>query len=172
MRQTMIDDNPDLTHLKWLAIGYYILSAMSALTTCVLIGFALVGVAFMLGAIEAPPEVRILVGLVVVILESALALLVFTMCMLEMLTGRSLASRRRYRLCFIVACIELLNVPVGTALGIFTIIVLQRPSVRDLFLGSDRDDPRLKALESFADEEESATKPASPDDGAIREGVQ
>lgn len=33
----------------------------------------------------------------------------------------------------VIAVIECLNIPVGTALGIFTIITLQRPSVRALF---------------------------------------
>ena len=106
------------------------------------------------------------------IFELALALLVLIMCSLEALTGRSLATRKRYRLCFVMACIELLNFPVGTILGIFTIIVLQRPGVRDLFLSDGQRDPRLDALDDFGKKEESeTTRPNAPDDGAIREGA-
>jgi len=35
--------------------------------------------------------------------------------------------------CFVVACIECLFMPFGTVLGAFTIIVLMRPSVKNLF---------------------------------------
>jgi hypothetical protein len=52
---------------------------------------------------------------------------------LLVLAGRALSQRRRYMLAFITACITCINVPLGTALGIFTILVLQRPSVKAAF---------------------------------------
>lgn len=36
---------------------------------------------------------------------------------------------------FVMACVQCANVPFGTALGVFTILVLQRPSVKALFEG-------------------------------------
>jgi hypothetical protein len=47
--------------------------------------------------------------------------------------GRCLKKRERYTFCLVVAAISCLNMPVGTALGVFTIIVLMRPSVKELF---------------------------------------
>jgi hypothetical protein len=50
------------------------------------------------------------------------------------LTAFSLRKRKRYMLCLVysfVICV--LHVPLGTVLGVFTIIVLQRPLVKDLF---------------------------------------
>jgi hypothetical protein len=35
--------------------------------------------------------------------------------------------------CFVVAAIECIFMPFGTVLGVFTIIVLSRPSVKALF---------------------------------------
>ena len=47
--------------------------------------------------------------------------------------GRSLSHRKHYWFAFIVSCIECLFVPFGTILGVFTIIVLSRQSVKTLF---------------------------------------
>jgi hypothetical protein len=45
------------------------------------------------------------------------------------LTGRSLARRTRRLFCLIVAGINCVNMPLGTILGVFTFVVLLRPSV-------------------------------------------
>jgi hypothetical protein len=50
------------------------------------------------------------------------------------LAGRFIASRKHYTFCFVVACIECMFMPFGTVLGVFTIIVLMRQSVKNLFL--------------------------------------
>jgi hypothetical protein len=49
------------------------------------------------------------------------------------LTAHWLRKRTHRTFCFIVACILCINVPLGTILGVFTILVLQRPSVKELF---------------------------------------
>ncbi len=49
------------------------------------------------------------------------------------LTGQSLARYQNYHFCLIVAALECLIIPVGTILGIFTILVLRRDSVKALF---------------------------------------
>ena len=49
------------------------------------------------------------------------------------LAGRYLARRERYTFCLVVAGVECMFMPFGTVLGVFTIIVLSRPSVKDLF---------------------------------------
>src|SRR6266404_3034516 len=50
-----------------------------------------------------------------------------------LIAGRSLAKRTRYWFALVVACIECLFVPFGTILGVFTIVVLSRESVKALF---------------------------------------
>ena len=52
-------------------------------------------------------------------------------CMI--LAGRFIARRKRYWFIFIMACIECALFPFGTVLGVFTIIVLARESVKDVF---------------------------------------
>jgi hypothetical protein len=50
-----------------------------------------------------------------------------------MLAGRYLAAQKHYVLCIVIAALNCAHIPFGALLGIFTIIVLARPSVRALF---------------------------------------
>jgi hypothetical protein len=54
-----------------------------------------------------------------------------TVCLV--VAARSLAALRRYRFCFATACFACVFTPLGTALGVLTILVLVRPSVKELF---------------------------------------
>jgi hypothetical protein len=47
--------------------------------------------------------------------------------------GRFLAQRKHYMFCVVMAAIECIFLPFGTVLGVFTIIVLMRESVKQLF---------------------------------------
>ena len=49
------------------------------------------------------------------------------------LAARYLAARRRHMFCVVVAAISCAFSPLGTVLGVFTLIVLYRPSVREQF---------------------------------------
>ena len=57
--------------------------------------------------------------------------LVFATCVI--MSGPSIACRRHYTFAFVIACIECLFFPFGVVLGVFTIIVLARRSVKELF---------------------------------------
>jgi len=68
---------------------------------------------------------------------AALGLLFFligiAMAICILIAGRSLTLRKRYSFALVIACIECLFIPFGTILGVFTIVVLSRESVRGLF---------------------------------------
>lgn len=49
------------------------------------------------------------------------------------LTGRFLAKRKYYTFCFVMAVIESLFMPFGTVLAVFTLVVLLRESVKQIF---------------------------------------
>jgi hypothetical protein len=52
---------------------------------------------------------------------------------LNVISGLNILARRRRILSLVVAGLNCLYMPLGTALGVFTIIVLLRDSVRDLY---------------------------------------
>jgi len=54
--------------------------------------------------------------------------------------GRSLMSGRRHTFCMVVAAIACLNVPLGTVLGVATLVVLNREETRALFADGSGDD--------------------------------
>jgi hypothetical protein len=56
-----------------------------------------------------------------------------TMALAIIVSGRFIAKRRHYLYSFVIACIECAFFPFGTVLGVFTIIVLSRESVKELY---------------------------------------
>lgn len=63
----------------------------------------------------------------------AICAIAATVSVVAWIVSTKLVSRTSYGLCFAVACVICLNMPLGTALGIFTIVVLNRPSVKATF---------------------------------------
>lgn len=62
-----------------------------------------------------------------------ISLSILAFAVLHFLCGRWIAARRNRTFCFVVGCLSCISFPLGTVLGVFTIIVLQRESVRWLF---------------------------------------
>jgi hypothetical protein len=58
---------------------------------------------------------------------------IYAICMLA--AGRLLWRRRGYTFCLAMAGLSCANMPLGTCLGVFTLVVLLRPSVKVLFEG-------------------------------------
>jgi hypothetical protein len=79
---------------------------------------------------DLPPE---FLGWIFAVLGSLLFLIGIAMAICILVAGRSLALRKGYSFALVMACIECLFVPFGTILGVFTIVVLSRESVRGLF---------------------------------------
>ena len=79
---------------------------------------------------QPPPAI---LGLIFIVLGALFFLAGLAMATCILVAGRSIARQRRYWFAFIVACIECLFIPFGTILGVFTVIVLSRESVKNLF---------------------------------------
>ncbi|MFH1301538.1 MAG: hypothetical protein ABIK07_10800 [Planctomycetota bacterium] len=73
-------------------------------------------------------EVALLLGFGFVIFLIGIVIL---FCII--LAGQSLARFENYKFCFIVAAFECLMIPFGTIIGISTILILRRDSVKTLF---------------------------------------
>jgi len=73
-------------------------------------------------------------GWMMVIMGGLFVLLGWTFAVMLILTGRWLSARKNHTFCFVIACLQCVSVPIGTVLGVFTILVLIRPSVKALFL--------------------------------------
>jgi hypothetical protein len=130
--------NRDEEHLQLLAIFHYVVAGVAALFSFLPLLYTTVGAIFIFAARhgmakpgeDLPPE---FLGWIFAVLGALLFLIGIAMAICILIAGRSLALRKRYSFAFVMACIECLFIPFGTILGVFTIVVLSRESVRGLF---------------------------------------
>jgi hypothetical protein len=128
----------DREHLRLVTIFYYIWAGVQALAG--LVGLAFIGMgAFLVSSPQVaqsnnPPPPwfgTIFAGI------GALVLVAFeAMAVLSLLTARFLSRRQHFTFCVVISVLTCMCMPLGTALGVFTILVLQRPSVKAVFTGS------------------------------------
>jgi hypothetical protein len=131
--------NQDNEHLRLLAIFHCIVAGLAALFSFFPLLYTAMGAIFLFAARhgtskpgeELPPEI---LGWLFVAFGALFFLAGIAMAICILFAGISLSRRRCYWFAFVVACIECIFIPFGTILGIFTIIVLSRESVKALFL--------------------------------------
>lgn len=130
-----MQQNQDRDQLTILAIMHYILSVLFGFGALFPLIYLAVGVVIINGGLDAnggrppPPVVGwILVGFSLLAITTGL-----TMAICMAIAGRKLQKRRGHLFCMIIAGLECIFLPLGTVLGVLTIIVLLRPSVKELF---------------------------------------
>jgi len=129
--------NEDLSHLKILAICFYVKAGLTAMTALffsiyIFFGVFIVAADIPRKANEPPPE---LLGGLVAGFGIVLMVIFFALAFLAFWAGRSLAKQKNYTFCIVIAALVCLSMPLGTILGVFTIIVLMRESVKAIFNG-------------------------------------
>src|SRR5881396_709817 len=130
--------NQGTDHLRLLAIFHYVVAGLAALFSFFPLLYTMVGSIFIFAARhgtpkpgeELPPE---FLGWIFIALGSLLFLLGIAMAICISIAGRCLSRRKCYTFTMVMACVECLFVPFGTILGVFTIVVLSRESVKALF---------------------------------------
>ncbi len=129
--------NTDAEHLKLLSIFHYVVAGIAAFFACFPIIHLVLGL-FMVIAPErfgpSPNSPPAFMGWFFVAFGTFFILAGWTFAVFVLITGRFTARRKHYTFCFVVACIECIFLPFGTVLGVFTILVLSRPSVKQLFV--------------------------------------
>jgi hypothetical protein len=128
----------DEEHLRILSILYYVFGGLGAFGGLFPLIYVALGVAFLSGSMGPPgkggaggppPEL----GWIFIGIGSAISLLVWSLAACTLFAAYNLSKKRRYLFCFVIACISCASVPLGTILGVFTIVVLARPGVKELF---------------------------------------
>lgn len=134
LRQALLDQE----HLRLLRIGYLVTAGMKAFMSLIGLMYAFMGLSFALAVAHTPtrpghpppPEAArwFLTVFGVGIFGFCVALAV-----LDFAVARRLRLRRSRIFCMIVAGIGCISVPYGTLLGIFTFLILSRPSIMRMF---------------------------------------
>ncbi len=129
----------DAEHLRLLAIGHYVLAGLTALFGSFPLIHVLVGIVLGAAGIFAPgPQddraPLMAIGAFFTLIGGSFVLVGWSLAVALFFTARSLSRRKRYVLCMVVSgLVAAFCIPLGTIVGVFTIVVLQRPSVKALF---------------------------------------
>ena len=130
------EDPRDASQLRTLSILYYVFAALNLLPLLIGVAYAALGIGLLSGmapAGRATPEEQTTSAMILLGLALALLLVAIIGGTLTVMTARRLRQRRGFTLCIVVAAIACMQIPLGTLLGVFTLIVLNRPSVKAMF---------------------------------------
>ena len=125
---------PDEDQLRLLSIFHYVVAGLAALFSLFPVIHIVMGAMMVSGRFDnggAPPANMVGWLFIALGLMFLVAGLAFSVCIA--LAGRFISQRRSYMFCLVIAAVQCAFVPFGTVLGVFTIVALQKPSVRQLF---------------------------------------
>jgi hypothetical protein len=128
--------NQDQEHLRLLSIFHYVVGGVLGLCACFPVIHLIIGILALGGGLDGHnrhPGADVVVGLMFIVVALVVIVMGWALAVAVILAGRMLAQRRNHTYCLVVAAIECMFMPFGTVLGVFTIIVLIRPSVKALF---------------------------------------
>lgn len=132
----------DEQHLDLLAIFHYVVGGMGVLFACAPLVHLTIGIAMLSGEgpfgempdeAEVPVEFPRFIGLMFAVIGGAMFVFGQLIAWMTIYSARQLQLRRNWTFSFVVACIQCMFLPIGTALGIFTILVLNRDTVKETY---------------------------------------
>lgn len=141
---------PIVAHIKLLSVFHYVMGGLMCLTSLFGLIYVAFGVFFLSAGPELasqpgtsgapmPPDAEIpfqLVGGMFAVIGLGFTLLALTIGILIIMAGRKLARFEGRTFCIVMACLQCLSFPLGTALGVFTLIILNKPEALWLFTNS------------------------------------
>ena len=139
----------DAEHLKLLSIFYYIVGGMIMLISCFALFYVVFGLLFIFMPEsmqnanhhnDPPPK---FFGAIFALFGTCGLVFGWSIGLLTIYTGGCIKRREHRFLTLIVAGLQCMWIPFGTALGVFTFIVLFRDSVITLYAKAANESPRV-----------------------------
>lgn len=131
------EQDQDIQHLRLLSLFHYIVGALGFLCGSIPLIHVALGLVMYFspetmndGHGGPPPKVF---GLFFAAFGGVVVLFAWILSAFTVLSGRYLEKRRKWKASLIVGAVQCIMFPFGTVLGVFTLIVLLRPSVRQLY---------------------------------------
>jgi hypothetical protein len=122
------EDNLDL-----LGVLYWVYGGTIALAGLSIGAFSLIGIALMATpATKGGPPPALLGGALAFVFAFA-AVLVLAKAVVMFFVGAAMRKRTSYTLCLVGAAMAVMNIPLGTALAIFTFVTLNKPETKQRF---------------------------------------
>ncbi len=124
----------DESDLNTLSILHYIWTGLLGCSAFGIVGYFIAIAAFVANApSHSHAADNEMAAGVMVIMGVVMGVLMIPLFILHLLAAAGLKKRTRYTLALVMSGFACLSVPFGTGLGIWTIMVLQRPTVKSLF---------------------------------------
>jgi hypothetical protein len=134
---TLSPPSQDHERLKVLAMLHYVVAGLVLAQSLFALIFVVIGALALVSPAAVPPEGSVLTllatGLTFLAIGLGLLLYGLALAIAMIISGRCLSKHQHYWFSFAVACGALLFTPLGTALGIATLVVLLQNSVRQLY---------------------------------------
>lgn len=128
--------NKDSDQLKLLSTGYYVYGILSAIFYLFPLIFIFAGIAMLNAQVTSEKEQEVFAQAPNFIIVGVISFLYGQITSIAtILAGKYIKNTKHHLFCLIVAGINCISFPLGTALGVFTFIVLLRDSVKALFNG-------------------------------------
>lgn len=121
--------------MKLLSIFHYVVGGLTALFSCFGLIYLGIGVAMVMApeTFESGDPPPVWFGWVFAIIGGSIVALGWILAGCVIAAGRFLAGRKHYIFCLVIAGIECMVMPFGTVLGVFTIVMLVQPAVKEMF---------------------------------------
>jgi hypothetical protein len=133
--------NQDEQYVKILGIFHFVVAGISALFACFpiihfVVGLGMLGLSLGTGVSKGSfPEAVVpgLVGLLFTLVAGSVILLGWAFAVCVALAGLFLLKKRHHLFCVVMGGVECMFMPFGTVLGVLTIVMLMKPSVKAMF---------------------------------------
>lgn len=127
-----------LEHLRILSIFHYVVGGLLGLFACFPLMHVFMGAMVVSGAFDKPGGTSngpptALFGWFFIVFGAAAILVGWSFAVTILVAGRRLSQRRSHTFCLVSACLCCLFMPFGTILGVFTLLVLLKPGVKQRF---------------------------------------
>jgi hypothetical protein len=125
----------DEQHLNLLSLFHYVVAGVTALFACFGLIYVVLGVLMVTQQLDKGQPPPAAMGWLFLAFGGVFALGGWVVAALTAIAGLRLKQRRSRVFCMVVAAIQCLNMPLGLILGVFTLVVLSRPTVIAMFDG-------------------------------------
>lgn len=130
-----VSSDKDTLHL--LSIFHFVLAALVALTACIPLIHFTVGLGLIFGGVAEEEPALGLMGGFFTLIAGIIILLGWGIAYMIFLAGKNLEKQQKYQLCLVAGAVLCIFMPLGTILGVFTLVTLNSDSVKKLFADND-----------------------------------
>lgn len=119
--------------LHMLSIFHYVIAGLIGLVACIPLIHLTIGLSLTAGAIASSEPAMGMAGVMFTVIAGIIILIGWGLAAFIFLAGKNLDKQTKYQFCMVGAGVLCIFMPLGTILGVFTLVTLQDDSVKAMF---------------------------------------